>query len=170
MKPAVVVSGRGCAVAGPQHTPSLNIRSPPPPLISSFTFGSRLQISLPRLSNPIQKSRTRLPIARAADRDYSVAEAPAKALRRILDLPGVHQGPACFDALSARLVERAGFQYCFTSGMWLCAFLFLLNSLQEYGFPIMNINSRIWVSFDWNCSVGLIIFPFFFVLKFKSSS
>lgn len=117
MKPAVIVSGRGCAVAGPQHTPSLNIRSPPPPPVSSFTFGSRLQISLPLLSNPIQKSRTRFAIARAADRDHSFAEPPAKALRRILELPGVHQGPACFDALSARLVERAGFQYCFSSGM-----------------------------------------------------
>ncbi|XVF65503.1 hypothetical protein PTKIN_Ptkin09bG0254700 [Pterospermum kingtungense] len=41
---------------------------------------------------------------------------PAKALRQILELPGVHQGPACFDGLSAKLVERAGFQYCFTSG------------------------------------------------------
>lgn len=43
-------------------------------------------------------------------------ESPAKALRRILELPGVHQGPACFDALSAKLIERAGFDYCFTSG------------------------------------------------------
>ncbi|KAM7260390.1 hypothetical protein ACFE04_016131 [Oxalis oulophora] len=36
-------------------------------------------------------------------------ESPVKVLRRILELPGVHQGPACFDALSAKLVERAGF-------------------------------------------------------------
>ena len=43
---------------------------------------------------------------------------PAKALRLILELPGVHQGPACFDALSAKLVEKAGFDYCFTSGTW----------------------------------------------------
>lgn len=28
----------------------------------------------------------------------------------------MHQGPACFDALSAKLVERAGFQLCFMSG------------------------------------------------------
>uniref|UniRef100_A0A1D1XWF0 2,3-dimethylmalate lyase n=1 Tax=Anthurium amnicola TaxID=1678845 RepID=A0A1D1XWF0_9ARAE len=41
---------------------------------------------------------------------------PAKALRDILETPGIHQGPACFDALSAKLVERAGFQFCFTSG------------------------------------------------------
>lgn len=43
-------------------------------------------------------------------------ESPAKVLRRVLDSPGVHQGPACFDALSAKLVERAGFQLCFMSG------------------------------------------------------
>lgn len=41
---------------------------------------------------------------------------PAKTLRQILELPGVHQGPACFDALSAKLVQDAGFLYCFTSG------------------------------------------------------
>lgn len=42
---------------------------------------------------------------------------PAKALRKLLESPGIHQGPACFDALSAKLVERAGFDFCFTTGM-----------------------------------------------------
>ncbi|XP_021628547.1 2,3-dimethylmalate lyase-like [Manihot esculenta] len=46
---------------------------------------------------------------------------PAKALRMILDSPGVHLGPACFDALSAKLIERAGFNYCFTSGFSISA-------------------------------------------------
>ncbi|KAG4185083.1 hypothetical protein ERO13_A09G210300v2 [Gossypium hirsutum] len=46
---------------------------------------------------------------------------PAKALRQILESPGAHQGPACFDGLSAKLVERAGFQYCFTSGFSISA-------------------------------------------------
>ncbi|KAH1032098.1 hypothetical protein J1N35_044272 [Gossypium stocksii] len=36
---------------------------------------------------------------------------PAKTLRQILESPGAHQGLACFDGLSAKLVERAGFQY-----------------------------------------------------------
>ncbi|KAJ4723178.1 Isocitrate lyase [Melia azedarach] len=45
----------------------------------------------------------------------------ARALRQILELPGVHQGPACFDALSAKLVEKAGFSYCFTSGFSISA-------------------------------------------------
>ncbi|XP_057960049.1 uncharacterized protein LOC131152282 isoform X1 [Malania oleifera] len=48
-------------------------------------------------------------------------DSPSKALRRILELPGVHLGPACFDALSAKLVEKAGFQYCFTSGFSMSA-------------------------------------------------
>lgn len=46
----------------------------------------------------------------------SSGDTPAKALRKILESPGIHQGPACFDALSAKLVERAGFRFCFTSG------------------------------------------------------
>ncbi|XP_039120630.1 carboxyvinyl-carboxyphosphonate phosphorylmutase-like [Dioscorea cayenensis subsp. rotundata] len=45
----------------------------------------------------------------------------AQALRRILESPGVFQGPACFNALSAKLVEKAGFQYCFTSGFSISA-------------------------------------------------
>ncbi|KAJ0969310.1 hypothetical protein J5N97_022187 [Dioscorea zingiberensis] len=48
-------------------------------------------------------------------------EPPAQALRRILESPGVFQGPACFNALSAKLVERAGFQFCFTSGFSISA-------------------------------------------------
>ncbi|KAK1295100.1 Petal death protein [Acorus calamus] len=46
---------------------------------------------------------------------------PSKELRRILQSPGIHQGPAVFDALSARLVERAGFGLCFTSGFSISA-------------------------------------------------
>ncbi|MED6207958.1 hypothetical protein PIB30_040476 [Stylosanthes scabra] len=45
----------------------------------------------------------------------------AKVLRRILERPGVQLGPACFDALSAKLIESAGFSYCFTSGFSICA-------------------------------------------------
>ncbi|KAL5998129.1 hypothetical protein ACLOJK_009064 [Asimina triloba] len=48
---------------------------------------------------------------------------PAKELRRILESPGIHQGPACFDALSAKLVERAGFKFCFMSGFSVSAAL-----------------------------------------------
>ncbi|GAU16537.1 hypothetical protein TSUD_167680 [Trifolium subterraneum] len=45
----------------------------------------------------------------------------AKLLREILDSPGVHQGPACFDAISANLVQSAGFPLCFTSGFSISA-------------------------------------------------
>ncbi|BAS89964.1 uncharacterized protein [Oryza sativa Japonica Group] len=48
-------------------------------------------------------------------------ESPAEALRRVLESPGAHQAPACYDALSARLVGRAGFKVCFTSGFSISA-------------------------------------------------
>ncbi|KAM0869807.1 hypothetical protein ACQ4PT_040447 [Festuca glaucescens] len=48
-------------------------------------------------------------------------DSPATALRRVLETPGAHQAPACYDALSARLVERAGFRACFTSGFSISA-------------------------------------------------
>nr|XP_029118333.1 uncharacterized protein LOC105038136 isoform X2 [Elaeis guineensis] len=65
---------------------------------------------------------SRGPIKKSPRRRYNSAvrasaeETPAKALRRIVESPGIHQGPACFDALSAKLVQRAGFQFCFMSG------------------------------------------------------
>ncbi|KAJ1383222.1 Pyruvate/Phosphoenolpyruvate kinase-like domain superfamily [Sesbania bispinosa] len=48
-------------------------------------------------------------------------EKPVKVLRRILESPGVHQGPACFDALSAKLIQSAGFRFCITSGFSISA-------------------------------------------------
>ncbi|KAE9615619.1 hypothetical protein Lal_00017588 [Lupinus albus] len=48
-------------------------------------------------------------------------ETPAKALRRILDSQGIHQCPASFDALSAKLVQSAGFPLTFTSGFSISA-------------------------------------------------
>ncbi len=41
---------------------------------------------------------------------------PAARLRALLDAPGLLVMPCCFDALSARLVERAGFPLTFMSG------------------------------------------------------
>ncbi|PON66911.1 Pyruvate/Phosphoenolpyruvate kinase-like domain containing protein [Parasponia andersonii] len=46
---------------------------------------------------------------------------PANLLRRILASPGIHQTPACFDALSAKLVERAGFHCCLAGGFSISA-------------------------------------------------
>ncbi|XP_062108097.1 uncharacterized protein LOC133818975 isoform X3 [Humulus lupulus] len=52
-----------------------------------------------------------------AEHQQSIScESPAKMLRRILSSPGLQQTPACFDALSSKLVERAGFNVGFTSG------------------------------------------------------
>ncbi|KAI4369769.1 hypothetical protein MLD38_018177 [Melastoma candidum] len=61
------------------------------------------------------QSSGRRPSRRLATCSASLNDRTA-VLRRILELPGLHQGPACFDALSATLVERAGFDFCFTSG------------------------------------------------------
>ena len=41
---------------------------------------------------------------------------PAARLRALLDAPGLHVMPCCFDALSARLIEQAGFELTFMSG------------------------------------------------------
>jgi 2-methylisocitrate lyase-like PEP mutase family enzyme len=41
---------------------------------------------------------------------------PATKLRQLLDAPGLITMPCCFDALSARLIERAGFPLTFMSG------------------------------------------------------
>ncbi|KAI3952480.1 hypothetical protein MKW92_035550 [Papaver armeniacum] len=49
------------------------------------------------------------------------SKTPAQLLRNLLESPGVHQGPACYDGLSAKLVENAGFDFCFTSGFSISA-------------------------------------------------
>jgi 2-methylisocitrate lyase-like PEP mutase family enzyme len=43
-------------------------------------------------------------------------DSPARKLRRLLERPGLRVMPCCFDALSAKLVERAGFELTFMSG------------------------------------------------------
>ena len=125
MNPTAVVSSRSYTYT---YNPSLTFHtSPPHSPLSAFTLRLPFQPSLNTpLINPIHKSHTRFSKVCAAERDryYGLAESPAKALRRVLELPGLHQGPACFDALSAKLVERAGFQYCFTSGMIVFLFFF----------------------------------------------
>lgn len=52
------------------------------------------------------------------------SDSPVKSIRRLLDSPGLHQGPACFDALSAKLVQDAGFDFCFTSGIFIQSIYF----------------------------------------------
>lgn len=46
----------------------------------------------------------------------SSPNSPAAALRRILASPGVHQGPVCHDALSAKLTQNAGFCFAIMGG------------------------------------------------------
>ncbi|KAK6930608.1 hypothetical protein RJ641_004702 [Dillenia turbinata] len=88
---------------------------------SNFKTGSPSQRSI-SLSNPSSTSASTSSIKRLVLASYGgERESPAKALRRVLELPGIHQGPACFDALSAKLVERAGFDFCFTTGFGISA-------------------------------------------------
>lgn len=47
---------------------------------------------------------------------FPVSESRAANLRRLLEQPGIRQAPACYDALSASLVEKAGFDITFMSG------------------------------------------------------
>lgn len=54
--------------------------------------------------------------AEESARGIRKGESPAAALRRILATPGAHQAPCCYDALGARLVERAGFPIGFMGG------------------------------------------------------
>jgi 2-methylisocitrate lyase-like PEP mutase family enzyme len=44
------------------------------------------------------------------------AQSPASRLRALLDQPGIRVMPCCYDALTARLIERAGFALTFMSG------------------------------------------------------
>jgi len=48
-------------------------------------------------------------------------ETPAGRLRAVLALPGLRVMPCCFDALSARLIEQAGFSLTFMSGFAVAA-------------------------------------------------
>lgn len=64
-------------------------------------------------TRPIQDLRI---VANSVVDGAYTAESPARELRRILNSPGIHQIPACFDALSAKLVERAGFKCTFAGG------------------------------------------------------
>ncbi|CAL5416919.1 unnamed protein product [Camellia sinensis] len=110
-----------------------NVSLSPP---SNFKTGSPIHrlVSLPKSSSVFLQSSSksksinftskrvcRTVSAYSAGGDTTAGESKVKALRRILDSPGIHQGPACFDALSAKLVERAGFNFCFTTGFGISA-------------------------------------------------
>jgi 2-methylisocitrate lyase-like PEP mutase family enzyme len=60
---------------------------------------------------------------------------PAERLRALLDEPRLHVMPCCFDALSARLIERAGFALTFMSGFAVSAARLALpdTGLVSYG-------------------------------------
>jgi 2-methylisocitrate lyase-like PEP mutase family enzyme len=57
---------------------------------------------------------------RASEKDDEQLSA-AEELRRLLSLPGIRSFPCCYDGLSARLIERAGFEMTFMSGFGVSA-------------------------------------------------
>ncbi|PON66905.1 Pyruvate/Phosphoenolpyruvate kinase-like domain containing protein [Parasponia andersonii] len=103
---------------GRRSTTPSNPRSP----LSNLTFRSSSTLQRHALfplfhySNERPKPALRIVAGFSVADEDRVAHSPAKLLRRILGSPGIHQSPACFDALSAKLVERAGFHCCFVSG------------------------------------------------------
>jgi 2-methylisocitrate lyase-like PEP mutase family enzyme len=65
-------------------------------------------------------------VARKVREERSAAQgnqqlSPAEKLRRLLGRPGILSFPCCYDALSARLIERAGFPLTFMSGFGVSA-------------------------------------------------
>ncbi|GFY81571.1 phosphoenolpyruvate carboxylase family protein [Actinidia rufa] len=85
---------------------------------SMATRGGTSTISLSSISNSATGKNEYLepPVACSGDGSAIGRESPAKKLRGLLESPGIHLGPACFDALSAKLIERSGFDFCFTTG------------------------------------------------------
>lgn len=65
----------------------------------------------------------------------SLPTTPAARLRAVLAEPGIRPMPCCFDALSARLIERAGFELTFMSGFAVSATRLALpdTGLASYG-------------------------------------
>ncbi|XP_022137987.1 uncharacterized protein LOC111009259 isoform X3 [Momordica charantia] len=121
-----VASNDGSLSLSLPHCASLRLQLPSPPphslqLHRSPSCSPSIKRTISLSSNPHQRRVARIIAMSARNYDEFVVDSPAKALRRILEMPGVHQGPACFDALSAKLVERAGFLYCFTSGFSISA-------------------------------------------------
>ena len=60
---------------------------------------------------------------------------PSTRLRRMLDEPEIVVLPGAYDALSARLAERAGFQACFTTGFGFAA---TVLGMPDYGLLTMS--------------------------------
>ncbi|XP_047308057.1 2,3-dimethylmalate lyase isoform X2 [Impatiens glandulifera] len=108
LRPSKIPNYRTCSILERRSIPLLNVSA----LKSAIKPGKRLYPT----------KHVFQPILASYSIDKSTQfDSPAKALRRILESPGIHQGPACFDALSAKLVEQAGFDFCFTTGFGISA-------------------------------------------------
>ena len=70
------------------------------------------------------------------------APSPAEALRTLLAAPGILVVPGCYDALSARMIERAGFRLAFMSGFAVAAARFGLPDTGLIGYREMADQGR----------------------------
>ncbi|XP_078165532.1 phosphoenolpyruvate carboxylase family protein [Carex rostrata] len=103
----------------PNSTASFSPRHHPPP--SNLQNQLHLYPNLSKTNLRSQLISTTVPRSSYYTPPITTSDSPAKALRQLLESSGIHQGPACFDALSAKLIERAGFGFCFTSGFSISA-------------------------------------------------
>lgn len=90
-------------------------------IITIYTMisSNKIQPNHQRQTASLNRSKTQL-ITRCSQTHSSQAERTAK-LRETMARPGLLLGPACFDGMSARLIERAGFDFAFMSGFSLSA-------------------------------------------------
>eukprot|EP00798_Chlamydomonas_sp_ICE-L_P024508 gene24508-10107_t len=69
-----------------------------------------------RVSAPLRHRASRLVVKAQSSSNAKRPSSRTQKLRELLASPGIKKGPCCHDALSARLIERAGFPYAFMSG------------------------------------------------------
>lgn len=125
----IVSISNHCTIACSHPNVSSNLKHP---ILDSFVGTNHCSLQLRRstkaarhdISNFTNSSRRYTIVKSSAGGggiDDAVSNPPSKSLRRLLASPGIHLGPACFDVLSAKLVERAGFDFCFTTGFGISA-------------------------------------------------
>ncbi|PSS35895.1 2,3-dimethylmalate lyase [Actinidia chinensis var. chinensis] len=121
MKPSMATRG-GTSTISLSSISNSATGSPHQRLHSLPNISLLLQSSIRNSSSISTAKRVpRTAVACSGDGSAIGRESPAKKLRGLLESPGIHLGPACFDALSANLIERSGFDFCFTTGFGISA-------------------------------------------------
>lgn len=100
----------------------------------SLTQASRWRSGARQQIVSVQPRCSSTPIASAALQSKTNLSRPAE-LRALLAKDGIIKMPCCYDALSARLIERAGFELTFMSGFSTAAAKVRTNPLLNIDFP-----------------------------------